>query len=63
MCASLMGGVSQQWAALEALISFTLEGKSDDEKEQWKAAFAWFTNELWRAVKDSAMAGATPTAP
>lgn len=60
MLASLMGGMSQLWAALEALIEFNLEGKTDEEKEQWKASLAWYTNELWKAVKDSAMAGAPP---
>lgn len=57
MLASMMGGMGQLWAALEALISFVLEGKTEEEKEEWVASFAWFTNELWKQVKSSAVAG------
>jgi hypothetical protein len=54
MLGRLLGGLTQLWSGLEALIDFTLDDKPDEEKEKFRAGLQWYASELWKAIKQSA---------
>lgn len=65
MLARLLGGYTQLWSGLEALIEFTLDDRPPEDRERWEAGLKWYSQELWKGVHGTATTemdgGATPS--
>jgi hypothetical protein len=53
MLAMLLASYTQLWSGLEALMGLTLDEKPEEEREKFKAAVAWYSSELWKAMRHS----------
>lgn len=61
MLGRLLGGMTQLWSGLESLIEFILDDKSPEDKEKFITGLNWYSNELWKAVKQRVdVAGSDP---
>lgn len=55
MNARLLGGLTQLWSGLEAVISSLMDNKTDEERQKFEETLQWYSTGLWKGIADSVM--------